>query len=227
MTARVNWRTWHLAPDQAAAEFFRILREASEAFTVDILGVVVMSNHVHFICRMPPAAIYRSLTHRVVVGQRQRPWPRGHLKATVIGQFMHNVMRRTAASLHKRLELGGHFWEQRYHARRLVDATDVLIALAYDHMNPVEQGMASRPEAYSRSSAAWWSGCGTSPVPLMRLPPPFNATLEQLRDRLRGLQENRQFLRDLGALDAAGTSPGSDKWHETVDALLRDYNLSA
>ena len=225
MTARVNWRVWHLAPDHAVAEFLRVLREASEAYAVDILGFVIMSNHFHFVCRMPPAAIFHPLTSRPLGSRRLRPWPRGHVKSTVIGQFMHNVMRRTAVSLQRALELSGHFWEQRYHARRLLDATDFLTALAYDHMNPVEQGMASHAEAYDRSSAAWWSAGGTSPIPLLRMPPPFEATVNELRERLLKYQSDKQFLREFAELETRGLRPGSAEWREHLSALVRDHGL--
>jgi len=86
----------------------------------------------------------------------------------------------------------GHFWEGRHHRRRLHDERAMLIAIAYDHRNPVKQGMVARPEDYARSSARWWTSGTPSVVPLcQRGDLPFGGSLQVFRRRLIRLQQEK------------------------------------
>ena len=64
VTARVNWRVWHLKSRGRARFFMQALVKAAESFAVNLLAFVLMSNHFHLVLRSPEEAKYRELTGR-------------------------------------------------------------------------------------------------------------------------------------------------------------------
>ena len=194
ITSRVNWQVWHLAPPNAHEVFLRFVREALDRFSVDLIAYVALSNHFHFVARCPPPEVFCRLTGRRNRYRHFRPWPRKHPKHTVIGQCLRHLKLQTAKKLHKELELTGHFWQGRHDRRRLDDLSDLVIATAYDHRNPVRAGMVNRPEQYPRSSAAWWAEVGSCPVPICtRSDFPFGAHIDDFRRELLQWQNDKRL----------------------------------
>jgi len=194
VTARVNWRYWHLQPEFAVEVFHEVLDRCLDEFGVDLVGGAVMSNHCHLVPRSPEPGLFETLTTRIARCRHRYPYPKGHLKSSVLSQFMHKLMLLTSRRIQKELGLSGRFWERRFHSRRVIDKQDLIRTVAYDHLNPVVQGMVDRPEEYRRSSAAWWAGTGSSRMRLVRRPLPFSLDTQRFRDELLRHQNNRQFL---------------------------------
>lgn len=203
--SRVNWRTWHLVTEAAFGVFVECLGRAIERFGVDLLAFVLMSNHYHAVLRSPPGSEYRRHTSRRTRCRHTRRYPAGHAKSTVIGQCVHHFKLGVAKRIQRSLGLDGHFWEGRHFRRKIVDALDLVVAIAYDHRNPVREAMATRPEDYPRSSAAWWFNGEAAPLPLCRRADlPFGLSHQDLRGELLRFQGSGQLD---GVVEALGESP--------------------
>ncbi|MHC4341618.1 MAG: transposase [Planctomycetota bacterium] len=226
MTARVNWRFWHLAPEHRAAIFLRLLEECASKYDVDVLGYALMSNHYHFVSRNPPPSRYRELTSRVTRNRHRRPWPPGHPNATVRSQFMRRLMWTASRAIQADLDVSGRFWEGPYFPRRVRDSRHLLVALAYDHLNPVRENMVIRAEDYRRSSAAWWAWQGDSPVTLLRRPLPFGLEFGEFRQRLLACQADQSFPGAMQEIFESGADLSSDEGRRQLRELLRRVGLA-
>jgi REP element-mobilizing transposase RayT len=225
VTARVNWRAFHLEPHRCVSILYRVLRECLALFGIDLLAFALMSNHFHLVLRCPAAELFRELTTRRLRNRHRRPWPPGHQKRSVRAQFMRRLMQGTSMMIHKELGLSGHFWEKSYFARRVVDADDLAMTIAYNHLNPVEAAMTRAPEHYARSSAAWWSDGAKSPVPLLLRPPPFDLTLEELRERILSYQADRMFRNAVAEFRASGGQLSTQEGLNAFKAILKDRGV--
>ena len=225
VTARVNWRVFHLQPHACVSIFFLVLRECLLQFGVDLLAYVLMSNHFHLVTRSPAARLFRKLTTRPMRCRHRIPWPRGHQKRSVRAQFMKQLMQCTSVRIQKELGISGHFWEKSYHARRVLDDVDLIATMAYDHLNPVEASMVHAPEDYRRSSAGWWRGGGRSPVPLLLRPAPFDLDCEALRKRLLDYQASRAFRDAMAEFEASGRKLGTWEGLEALKTIFRDRGV--
>lgn len=225
VTARVNWRVFHLEPHSCVSAFYRILRECLAQFGVDLLAYVLMSNHFHFVMRSPPATLFRELTTRRLRCRHRRAWPIGHQKRSARAQFMKRLMQSTSLTIQKTLGLSGRFWEGSYHARRVLDDTDLVVTMAYDHMNPVEAAMVRTPEDYGRSSAGWWRDGGDSPLPLLQRPPPFDLAFSGLREQLLGYQASKGLCDAMAEFEASGSELGSWEGLSALKSVLRNRGI--
>jgi len=225
VTARVNWRVFHLQPHACVSAFYRVLRGCLVQFGVDLLAYVLMSNHFHLIMRSPPAKLFRELTTRRLRCGHRRPWPLGHQKRSVRAQFMRLLMQGTSTRIQKELGISGHFWEKSYHTRLVLDDFDLIATMAYDHLNPVEASMVQVPEVYRRSSAAWWRDASPSPLPLVQRPLPFDLTVEGLRERLLEYQESRAFRDAMAEFEASGYQLGTREGLDTLKEIFRNRGV--
>lgn len=226
VTARVNWRVFHLEPQFCADVFYHLLDGCLDRFDVDLLSDILMSNHFHVVVRSPEEGRYRELTTWRTRCRHRLPWPRGHEKRSVLAQFMKRLMYCTSRSIQEKLGLTGRFWEEPYHSRRVLDATDLVVTIAYDHMNPVVANMTKLPDEYSRSSAGWWSGTSGSPVALLRRPPPFGLEIEELRREVLRYQAHRGFPDAMAEFAASGTTLGSEEAMERLKEILRNRGMA-
>lgn len=218
VTARVNWRVWHLKSRGRARFFMQALVKAAESFAVNLLAFVLMSNHFHLVLRSPEEAKYRELTGRRTRCRHFRPWPRKHANATVLAQAMRRLMYTVSRNVHAELDLTGQFWEGPFHSRPITDSMDLTVTMAYDHRNPVRAGMTLRPEDHGCGSAAWWAGTGPSPVPLLEYGGvPFGLTVEELRREVIRYQRSRHLDDVLGALRKEGI-----EWYELEREARRE-----
>lgn len=225
VTARVNWRVFHLEPHSCVSAFYRVLRECLALFGIDLLAYVLMSNHFHFVMRSPAEELFRELTTRRLRCRHRKPWPAGHQKRSVRAQFMRRLMHMTSLTIQRSLDLSGHLWEGSYHARRVLDDTDLVVTMAYDHMNPVEAAMERRPEDYRRSSASWWSRGGETPLPLVQRSLPFDLEKSELRARVLRYQGAAGFRDAMAEFQASGGRLGSREGLEALKTILRNRGI--
>ncbi|MHC4933153.1 MAG: transposase [Planctomycetota bacterium] len=223
ITGRVNWRLWHLAIDGAIPLFLRLLGSAVEEFSMTLWAYVFMSNHYHLVLQSPEGERFRTLTGRRARNRHFRPWPKRHYKSSVLAQCMRTTLRGVSTKLQHQLEISGHFWEERYDARLISDSWSLIVRIAYDHRNPVREGMVIRPEEYPWSSAGWWAGTGDSPVPLgTGKDLPFGLELGPLRQAILRYQASRQLddaMKELRNSNRRWESPeGRTALQEALDA---------
>lgn len=225
VTARVNWRLFHLQPHACVSAFYRVLRECLVRFGVDLLAFVLMSNHFHLVVRNPPARAFRTLTTRPLRCRHRRAWPRGHQKRSVRSQFMKYLMQCTSMRIQREIGISGRFWEKPHHARQVFDDIDLIATMAYDHLNPVEASMVHAPEDYRRSSAAWWRSGSPSPLPLVAGALPFGLTKGELRERLLRYQSSRAFRDAMAEFEASGGRLGTPEGLETLKTIFRNRGI--
>jgi len=192
LSARVNWRKWYLADDESKSTFAGLVRRESATYGVGILGGVFMSNHVHLVTQSPPPQEYRRLTGRRLACRHFRPWPAGHPNSSVIAQFMKSVRSKMTTYWKRRYEQCGHFWESAYDARPVESLISLIVRIAYDHNNPVKQGMCRRAEEYPWSSAGCWATGRPGRFPVSGIDRPLFATSPaDLRADLLAFQRSR------------------------------------
>ncbi|MFI5402801.1 MAG: transposase [Planctomycetota bacterium] len=225
VTARVNWRVFHLEPHACVSIFYRILRDCLIRFGVDLFAYVLMSNHFHLVMRSPCVKLFRELTTRRTRCRHRRRWRTGHQKRSVRSQFMRDLMQRTSTTIQEELGISGHFWEKSYHVRPVLDDVDLTATIAYDHLNPVEASMVLTPEEYGRSSAGWWRDGTESPVPLLLRPPPFGLTVDGLRGRLLEYQVDRAFRDAMAEFEASGDRLGTWASLEALKTVLSNRGV--
>jgi REP element-mobilizing transposase RayT len=226
VSCRVNWQTWHLATERAFEIFLECLDRAVQRFAMDLFSLVLMSNHFHAVLRSPPEAVYRQLTGRRTRCRHFRPYPKGHPQSTVIGQCLQHMKIGVARRIQAALDLHGHFWDGKHFRRKLNNADDLVIAIAYDHRNPVRKAMVAKPEDYPRSSAAWWAGQGVSPLPLCRRAElPFGLGLEPLREAILRLQREKRLDDVMEAFQRSGLSLDTRKGRDELERMMRDAGL--
>lgn len=226
ITSRVNWRAWHLGPEAACCAFLDCLSDALKRFVVDLLAYVVMSNHYHAVVRCPDEDTYRRLTGRRTRCRHFLPWPSRHPKSTVIGQCVRELQLSVGRRIQGRLGLKGHFWEGKHHRRRLDDEWALVVAIAYDHRNPVVKNMAPTPEGYTRSSAAWWANGGTAAVPLCtRADFPFGAKLEEVRGHVARFQQSKMLDDVMAAFQKSRLPIDSPRGRRYLKKLMTEAGL--
>lgn len=226
VSARVNWQAWHLVTEQAFRVFIDCFGRAIERFAMDLIAFVLMSNHFHAVFRSPPEPIYSQLTGRRTRCRHFRPYPQGHPKSTVIGQCIQHFKVGVAKRIHASLDLSGHFWDGKHFRRELDDPKALVIAVAYDHRNPVRQAMVARPEDFPRSSAAWWERGDASALPLCRRPDlPFGLSFETLRAELLRFQSDKRLDDVMEVFQKSRLSLGTPKGRAELDRLMREAGL--
>lgn len=221
ITGRVNWRAWHLSDDGPKLILAGILAESAACFSIAILAFVFMDNHFHLVLQSPIAEVFRQLTGRRTSCRHLRPWPSGHQNSTVVGQFMRKVRRTMSMKRQHDLGLSGRFWEGEYRSGIVADPLSLIARIAYDHRNPVKEGMVKRAEEYRWSSARSWATGeeGVIPLSLDRLP--FDLEFESIRREILRFQSSSALDDSREELDRALASGDPKKLEE----LLRDAGL--
>ncbi len=194
VTARVNWRRWHLHDEVAKEALAALLRESAERFDVTVFAAVLMSNHLHAVVQSPPEDQYRQLTGRRTPCRHFQPYPQGHQKCSVLSQFMRRVRHCMSIRRQSQLGLSGRFWEGDFDSRVVVDDLSLVVRVAYDHRNPVKAHMVEEPEEHLWSTAREWATGMVGPIP-KRLPYelPFGLTESDLRARILSYQGSAVF----------------------------------
>jgi REP element-mobilizing transposase RayT len=224
-TARVNNRHRHLAPVERARLFLRVLARQAIKYGVDILAYVLMSNHYHCVVRSPGPAQFRQLTGRMMKGRHFRPWPHGHPNRAVISQCLGRTMWEVARYIQEEMGVTGHFWEDEFHSRRLWTGTDLLVAMAYDHLNPVRQGMARNAEDFPRSSAAFWADAGPGEIVLAKRGLPFGLDEATFREDLLKSQRSVEFRELMREIGSHGLNYSAPDEREQFISKLREAGL--
>jgi len=226
VTARCNWRIWHLKEPSRVKYLMQTMAESFERYSLDLLAFVVMSNHFHLVSRSPDPATYVRLTSRRTKCRHRRPYPSNHPNSTVLGQAMRRLMFMVSRHVQTDLGVTGKFWEAAYCPRPILDANSLVIRMAYDHRNPVRAGIVLRPEDYEWSSAGWWAETGDSPVPVLNGGQlPYKLDIAELRAAVLRFQRTRRLDDALEALRKKGLDWSVLTTEEQRD-FLRDAGLA-
>ena len=137
------------------------------------------------------------------------------------------VLRRTTSvRRHNQLGLSGRFWEAPYDARVVQTSLSLAVRIAYDHRNPVKQGMVDAPEAYPWSSAKEWTTGNRGGIPLT-LPAtlPFGLDLEELRRDVLSYQATQQLDERSDELETVFVTRPTDD--DALRRLLAECGIDA
>jgi REP element-mobilizing transposase RayT len=225
ITCRVNWCAWHLEDERAKRALANLLADSAVAFSVRLLAAVLMSNHFHLVVQSPPEPVFRRLAGRRTKCRHFRPYPPQHQNSSVIAQFMRSVRRTMSVRRQKELELSGRFWEGQYDARSILDPFSLVVRIAYDHRNPVKEGMVGEAEDYRWSSAAQWATGEAGAIPVdIREPLPFGLSFEKLQSQVLEYQTARKLDECSTELDSLFAAPGG--WDaDGLRAVLTAHGL--
>ena len=145
----------------------------AKCFAVEVAGYAVMSNHLHLIVRMDPAAV-QAWPALEVARRWLSVYPRKYLKDGTaqlpseaeiamlasnafkvalwrkrlanLGWFMKALKEPLARRANREDNCAGTFWEGRFHSVPLLDQPALIAAMVYVDLNPVRAKMADRPE---------------------------------------------------------------------------------
>ncbi len=123
---RCNNKEHRLQQDEDFALFLTLLEEQIKKHHVKIYNFVLMNSHAHLML-----STHNDLYLNIV---------------------MHNFCLRYAKAYNSRYQRTGHLWRSRYRARLILSDAHALACLRYQHLNPVEAGIASEPGHWP------WSG---------------------------------------------------------------------
>jgi len=224
---RVNWQRFMLRSPERRRAMLTLLARYSAEFDIGVIAWVLMENHLHLVVQTPAEESFRRLTTQVTRCRHRRPWPRGHLKRTVLSQFMHQFSRSVSAIVLQPLELKGRLWESPYDLRPVRDRTDLVYCVTYLHANPLEPRLARCAEDYEWSSARSWVRPHEAPVPLIgeeRLP--FDFAWSELRARVQQRAAEGKFRRVWSELASFGFSKRATAKRQEYLERLRAAGLS-
>jgi REP element-mobilizing transposase RayT len=222
----VNWRAYFLESEFAKRTMAQVLRQNLAKFDVTLLSDVLMDNHYHMVIQSPGEASFTRLTSRRTDCRHERPYPRRHECSQVVTQFMREFKCRSARHIQDQLDLTGHLWQGAHHRRLITDVRQLVVAIAYDHRNPVLAAMTGSPESFARSSARWWRFGEPSDIPLCTRPDfPFGITRESFRELLLAFQEDRAARDVFDAFAAKGIPLSSPRGQRLMDQLLEEAHL--
>jgi len=153
-TARaINFSCYHryhlLQGDEIIMPFIDELNRARDAYNINILGYVIMPNHVHF--------VLHPLTDcdlgRII----------GEIKSRSAGRILRVLKDKESPLLdllqiNKRGQKKQAFWQARCYDHNCRSIETVREKINYCHMNPVKAGLVAKPGDWKWSSYRWYQG---------------------------------------------------------------------
>ena len=144
------------------------LARLSRIFAIDVCAYAVMSNHVHLVLRVDPAAS-QAWSHSEVTARARELFPfalqgleaEGAVNERLteyrerlasLSWFMRCLNERIARRANQEDGCHGRFWEGRFKSRALLDAGALLACMSYVDLNPVHAGLAESLAASDFSS---------------------------------------------------------------------------
>ena len=142
--------------DHHKAELMEELRRFLRVFTpCKLLGITIMSNHAHFILKIPRD--FNTTRKRVAADYLQCYGKKLHPNCHMIRKLMTELnkisclMQRflwhfsTTFNHQKSFKRTGHLWESKFHNTNISDAKSLLKCWTYVIFNPVKANMKSEP----------------------------------------------------------------------------------
>ncbi len=126
VTQRGNYKQCIFEDDFDRVHYLKLFEEYKNKYGLELFAFCLMDNHVHFIVKP--------------------------LHAHSLAETMCRCHQRYAYYLHKKREVQGHLWQERFYSC-LLYGDHISHALRYVERNPVRAGMVAQPWDYSWSSA--------------------------------------------------------------------------
>ncbi|MDR9405129.1 MAG: transposase [Halothece sp. Uz-M2-17] len=148
--------TYNRYPYFSSSDHISLLRQAirtvKQEMPFDILGAVILPDHLHFLWQLPPSdSAYSKRVGRLKVL---------FTRALTVGQ--NEVMESISKSRQKHRE--SNVWQRRFWEHTVRDEQDFEECLNYIHFNPIKHGLVSCPHFWSYSSFHSWVKQGSYPL---------------------------------------------------------------
>lgn len=142
--SRGNWRDLLYRDKDDFQVFMYVLKEVSKEHPFEIASYCLMSNHFHLMLRT---------------------------KNSSISTVMARINKFYADYHNRKYNVSGHLFEKRFYSKALIDPLGILEVSRYIHMNPVEAGIAAKPQNYKWSSFQFFHTTRKTPPPFFTLDP--------------------------------------------------------
>ncbi len=143
--------------------FWNLARHLSKIYFAEMLGITIMDNHFHILCRIHPGSKYsdREIVNRFklyygeekTIGKDQIPFFRE--KWSKLSEFMKELKQTFTRFYNRRHDRRGYFWSDRFKSLIVEDGETLINCLTYIDLNPVRAGIVERPEDYRWSSIGY------------------------------------------------------------------------
>jgi REP element-mobilizing transposase RayT len=156
------------------------LQELSLIFAIDLDGFAIMDNHLHLVLTLRPRLVERCSSKEIArrwlrlhppvaaAGERREATAEEVARLAAdegrierlrerlcdLGEY-HKALKEPLARLVNREEgITGHFWNERFKSRRVLDKEALLVTAIYVDLNPIRAQMAETPET-SAFTSVW------------------------------------------------------------------------
>ena len=140
--------------------FLERLRQAADAFAIDVCAYAILSNHFHVVLRVDAARAaalsdnavllrYGKFFPRVARAVRELPEAAQSTRIALLRErltslswFMRVINEHVARRANKEDECTGRFWEGRFKCQPLLDQAALYTCMSYVDLNPIRAGIA-------------------------------------------------------------------------------------
>jgi putative transposase len=140
-----------LGSAHARNTFIEVLNDTRERYGFDLVGYVVMPEHIHLLVSEPatgtPSTVMQVLKKRVALRLR------GSLRSAAPATLCPQRSNALARSLPQ-------FWERRFYDFNVWSHKKKIEKLGYMHLNPVRRGLVNHPRDWAWSSYAFYADGG-------------------------------------------------------------------
>ena len=150
-----------LGTDHARDMFLKVLEQVRRLYRFDVIGFVVMPEHVHLLLSEPeranPSVVMQVLKKNVsdrLLGRKKKHSP-------------------SQSELWKRPFGLRRFWQRRFYDFNVFSEAKIVEKLRYMHRNPVKRGLVSAPELWRWSSYQVYAFGERGPVNMDWMFPPY------------------------------------------------------
>ena len=145
---------------------FALVKRLSKVYFTEVIGLTVMSNHFHLLCRMVPEDRFSDgdVTKRFKLyyssDEDERELTDGQIpsfreKWGSLSEFVKEIKQRFTRYYNKKNNRKGFFWGDRFKSILVQNGETLVNCLAYIDLNPVRAGMVEKPEQYRWSSLGY------------------------------------------------------------------------
>ena len=158
-----------LGTARARDVFLTVLEQVRRRYRFDVIGFVVMPEHVH-----------------LLLGEPERKNPSvvmQVLKQTVADRLLGKPRRKNSAQIElwKSPVQLNHFWQRRSYDFNVFSERKTVEKLKYMHRNPVRRGLVSAPELWRWSSYRMYAFAERGPVSMDWMFPPYAMKRSRVR----------------------------------------------
>ena len=238
--------------DVERERFLQLVQEVSEFYSLELLSVVVMSNHFHVICaapaQVPSLEEIQSRWRAYYGGKRGEPNWSDTTTVQALGQRMRDIsafckdLQQRFTSWFNRTRprrRRGSLWADRFKGVILEGETALWEGLKYVEMNPVRAGLCADPGDYRFGTWGRMAGSGTHPFEanlVRHLRQQLgeraesmsdSAVIAELRSDMARVIASEQRLSSEEALQAAEEAKKADGFVLTVSRRMRYWSDGA